>query len=957
MNDSHTVESDSMPDLLQAPRLKSRAINESTGTMQSAHSGVGLSGCQMMRQNITAASLSALGSHMDQGNSCGEICLEGESFLQSLESIPMPTVAQQASEIGPYAPAAAFQNNLYANMNESDDKHNSPSMQHEILNAWGASGPPTNGTAYLHSNSSVSYMHLPYDANQTLGSAPRRNVRGGRGRGRGRGLRKRLMQNVLVPSSHLSFSPHFLPVLHDMRGRGSTPANAQTHYLPKGFSQMSKPQTPLDNSGLMLSGIVTQNHDLNADSMQTCEDSLVNEKMDAYIEKFSTDSSMDTVEPLIPIDRSHKPNTLSEAIGMYIDYLIRENEKKTHISSCSVAQVPLDLHKEDYYQQVMCRPVSFPTNKFRDWLKLYDVDIEITDPDGQTVSQTTFPPSGDFTDVHGSGAATAVSLLNWQTHGDGADQPSVSPGPCFNMEAAVRRFRNRGRVAVGHFQQCPHYPSVVTMANYPAGCNQNGLPADTQFQRNGMNAVRTVTSYPHGIAQFKTIRVPALEAMRYLNRAPTGNIPVPLSSFATSPYHQANGRFPAPALAKSNYYRMATVVNAANMPYDKETGRKGVPSYPGVLVSDMKPADADEAGGYDEAASMQNRGFEAMTTANRNLIPPISSMLTSFHNSSSGFNASSNFQTESDPGYVQTQIMDRTCRANEGDDVLPEPRSKSAFVDCAVEPDMAIASMSLTLKSENVKNVNVGIDLECQYSATDTHDNLAWNTALTGRQDNVPVLREMVDQSIQTENDEIEGTHVQVCSGTRIKIKCELQDGALGQNMSSFSYDGVPEYCRKVEKQLSSDVLLRNESVILNGTLEIDENSNFPCQELGLLTSSQISGFEFDGLGQLETCGVQSCVLTSMPCDDETWEKAETPGALIVRCGVNDSMDQNESATEPVLDVASNVEINSEENQKAEENSEGITEWSDAIPCKRSRLVSDEIVQSSMVHGPDQTHA
>lgn len=952
MNDSHTIESDSMPDLLQAPRLKSRAINESTGIMQSSHSGVGLSGCQMMRQNITAASLAALGSHMDPSNSCGEICLEGESFLQSLESISMPTVAQQASEIGPYAPVSAFQN-LYANMNESDDKHNTAAMQHEILNAWGASGPPTNGTAYLHANSGISYMHMPYDANQALGSAPRRAVRGGRGRGRGRGLRKRLMQNVLGPSSHLSFGPNFLPILHDMRGRDGMPASAQTHYIPKDFGQVSKSQTPQDNSGLMLSGIVTQKRDLNADSIQTCEDSLVNEKMDAYIEKFSTDSSMDTVEPLIPIDRSQKPNTLSEAIGMYIDYLIRENEKKTHISSCSVAHVPLDLHKEDYYQQVMCRPVSFPTNKFRDWLKLYDVDIEITDPDGQTVSQTTFSPSGDFTDVHAS-AATSVSLLNWQTHGDGADQQSVSPGPCFNMEAAVRRFRNRGRVAVGHFQQCPHYSSVVTMANYPAGCNQNGLPADSQFQRNDLNTVRTVTSYPHGIAQFKTIRVPALEAMRYLNQAPTGNLPVPLSSFTTSPYHQTNGRFQAPAPAKSNYYRMATVLNAANMPYDKEVGSKGVPLYPGVLVSDMKPADAGESEGYDEAVSMQNRGHEAMTTANRNLlIPPISSMLTSFHNSCSGFNGSSNFQTESDPGYVHTQLMDRTCRANEGDDVLPEPRSKSALADCSVEPDTAITSMPLTLKSENMKNVNIGIDLECQYPAADPLDNdLGWNTALTSsRPDNVPVLREMVDQSIQTENDEIEGTHIHVCNGTRIKIKCELQDGTLSQNMSGFSYDGMPEYCGKVEEQLSSDVLLRNASVILNGTLEMDESGTFPCQEL--LTNSQISGFEFDALGQLETCGVQSCVLTDSPCNNETREKAETPGALIVRCEVDDSV--NQSATEPVLDVASNVEINSEDIQRAEENSESITEWSDAIPCKRSRFVADVLTQSSL-ECPAPTH-
>jgi len=46
----------------------------------------------------------------------------------------------------------------------------------------------------------------------------------------------------------------------------------------------------------------------------------------------------------------------------------------------------------------MCRPVNFPTVRFRDWLKRYNVDIEITDPDGQTVSQTTFAPAAPVTE-------------------------------------------------------------------------------------------------------------------------------------------------------------------------------------------------------------------------------------------------------------------------------------------------------------------------------------------------------------------------------------------------------------------------------------------------------------------------------------------------------------------------------------------------------------------------------
>jgi len=94
------------------------------------------------------------------------------------------------------------------------------------------------------------------------------------------------------------------------------------------------------------------------------------------------------------VDLSHRPGSLQEAICMYIDYLMAENELRTRISECAVASPapPLDFHREEYYRDVMCQPVNFPTARFRDWLKRYNVDIEITDPDGQTVSQTTFAP-------------------------------------------------------------------------------------------------------------------------------------------------------------------------------------------------------------------------------------------------------------------------------------------------------------------------------------------------------------------------------------------------------------------------------------------------------------------------------------------------------------------------------------------------------------------------------------
>ena len=134
--------------------------------------------------------------------------------------------------------------------------------------------------------------------------------------------------------------------------------------------------------------------------------------MDAYIDKFSPAGCPSyPVGPgyccvgggpfarrgpsILPeVDLARRPGSLQEAICMYIDFLLADNEMRTRISECAVASPapPLDFHREDYYRDVMCRPVNFPTARFRDWLKRYNVDIEITDPDGQTVSQTTFAP-------------------------------------------------------------------------------------------------------------------------------------------------------------------------------------------------------------------------------------------------------------------------------------------------------------------------------------------------------------------------------------------------------------------------------------------------------------------------------------------------------------------------------------------------------------------------------------
>jgi len=175
------------------------------------------------------------------------------------------------------------------------------------------------------------------------------------------------------------------------------------------------PQFPSAQNGEFLEASARQNCQQQQQQQQRTEAEQAT-MMSAYVDKFGpspflpvrpvmgayypiptpgppTRRGMPSVLP--DIDPSYRPGSLQEAICMYIDFLMAENELRTRISECAVAlpAPPLDFHREEYYRDVMCRPVNFPTARFRDWLKRYNVDIEITDPDGQTVSQTTFAPA------------------------------------------------------------------------------------------------------------------------------------------------------------------------------------------------------------------------------------------------------------------------------------------------------------------------------------------------------------------------------------------------------------------------------------------------------------------------------------------------------------------------------------------------------------------------------------
>ena len=129
------------------------------------------------------------------------------------------------------------------------------------------------------------------------------------------------------------------------------------------------------------------NYDPNNNSSECeFEDNSQDEKMDFS----SCDTGEHADDLVIEIDLSKKPETLLEAIAMYTDFLLLENDKKTHISECQLLPVSFDFKKEQYYMEVMSKPITFPTGKFVSWLKLYNVDIDITDPNRNTASSRCF---------------------------------------------------------------------------------------------------------------------------------------------------------------------------------------------------------------------------------------------------------------------------------------------------------------------------------------------------------------------------------------------------------------------------------------------------------------------------------------------------------------------------------------------------------------------------------------
>ena len=122
--------------------------------------------------------------------------------------------------------------------------------------------------------------------------------------------------------------------------------------------------------------------------------------------KFQGNSSLSSCElrgPCVPLLLNHgshrlpyippkRPETLSEAAAMYIDYLIHENENLVLISKCDSFRPVNDFDHKAFLDEVLEGPCQMPSENFRAWLKQFNVDVEVVTgdiptPDGHVPRQ------------------------------------------------------------------------------------------------------------------------------------------------------------------------------------------------------------------------------------------------------------------------------------------------------------------------------------------------------------------------------------------------------------------------------------------------------------------------------------------------------------------------------------------------------------------------------------------
>jgi len=159
------------------------------------------------------------------------------------------------------------------------------------------------------------------------------------------------------------------------------------------------------------------------------------------------------------VDTSQRPAVLNDAVCMYIDYLTRDNDRVIGDFSVVAGGRRLDtalstIVTDQLYRDVFCQPSSFPTSRFREWLQLYSVDLEITDPEGRKLTQATFPGCGceahqvahNLTAYPQSSASRSTGM-SWSQSGLGAssmtvpDQPSLGAHEVFGTRSRGGRRR------------------------------------------------------------------------------------------------------------------------------------------------------------------------------------------------------------------------------------------------------------------------------------------------------------------------------------------------------------------------------------------------------------------------------------------------------------------------------------------------------------------------------------
>lgn len=853
-------------------------------------------------------------------SSGGDICLGSESFLQSLESIPLTSLVQNETTL--YNPMATYPD-LYTNAGEAKHLPCSAAMQQEILQAWGNAGPPTN----FNTGPGVGFVQMPFAAAENPVVQPRCIPRAIRSRGRGRGLRRKIAPShppsrVGPPSSQTSFSPRFRPPVCQASIRAETLTTSTQSYLTVMSNQL--PQQNLAN-GLPPRDAAPVRQTCDRQSSETyisSEENQANEKMNAYIEKFSSESC-EMFGPLISVDTSRKPSTLQEAISMYIDFIVLENEKRTRISCCNVLPMPLDFHKEDYYHEIMCQPIAFPTPKFRDWLKLYNVDIEITDPDGQTVSQTTFPPSANFADTRVS-IPTSLHMINWQQTRGIIAQPGVFASPKLNVPGILRgRPKSRGTVT-GQAVRFGH-PGLKGVAGHPPFEFMQNSPADraanVRFLRGNMTNCGSVhPASPCGgvMHQFQTISLPALGSIQYFGQGHMpANIPRPCPNVATNNSLQMISSFPGAAAAHaSNYYRMGPLFN----PYPNEMAWRNCCSRPNILLPDPKTNAFTEEEAENMAAYVNRPQTMTSSSDNAMLVPSAVSMLPPFSSFVNG--SSANLSNEAVKCYVPVQSSDtcsKTCQIGE-----PAVCDHLQALNFVREQERASA-LSLPTVSRGCCLSAGDACAGTQFSSQDSRFN--WNDAkIYSRPGSGPVIKEMVDQGSQTEIDKLiaEDQETESAGTAMQEDQTKEREFGLDSSICSFNCNDDFDECRKTEDQLNSEILLRNASIILNRSIETDESiqaTGFASQE-DLLSNSQASTLgDLDGLALSGDCGIHSFMTVSLTCTSEDPPKTSGEIRSSEDCCSKSDVDYNETVVESVelnkssdllLEVGSNVEIDSE---------------------------------------------